>query len=168
MVNRNFFRLILLIGLIVLSIEIKAQKEAKEQEWKSIAVLQTTRAEVEKQFGKSAKGWEKGMVLYELEHYNLLVLYSKGCTGKNDEDYNVPLDTVTHFTVYLKKEIPLSIINIDKMKFEKTVLPPNFSLSSMDEGVTYRISADEMWLISIDYYPKKEQYKFKCQKRLCK
>jgi hypothetical protein len=155
------------MGLFAISIKVKAQEQIKGQEWKSIVTLRTTRDEVEKRFGKPDESDDSGPVkLYKLENYNLLVNYAHGCNNTEKSDYNVPQNTVTHFTVYLKfgKKIPLTALNIDKTKFEKTVLPSETYLSNNDEGVSYRISEDEVWVISIDFYPKKEDYKLNCSK----
>lgn len=163
MCRRKSFYLFLL--LLVFSISVNAQKIAEAQEWKSIVTLKTTRAELENRFGTSGEGWGKGAMLYELEDFNLLVIYSNGCTGDKNADYDVPPDTVLIYTVYLKEKMPLSAMNIDRTKFKKTVYPPGVYLENEDQGVTYRISNDEHWIIKISYRPKKADYKLVCQKK---
>ena len=173
--SRKLFYLILLIGLVGININLMAQKEAKEQEWKSIHILYTTRSEVEKRFGEPTKGREfKFQSLYEQKDYNLLVYYTQGCTSNEDVDnYNVPPDTVKYLIVYLKKPISLSAFNIDitkidTTKFEKTVSPQVRYLTDIDENVIYRLSGnDETSVISIDYRPKKEDYyRLACSKQI--
>lgn len=167
--TRKLFYLFLLA--LVFSISANAQNKAEAQEWKSIVTLKTTRAELENQFGKPSESWGKGQSsgLYKLAYYNLLVNYSKGCTGKpqnGNDEYDVPPETVTHFTVYLKEDLPLSILNIDRTKFEKIIISPiEIVLDSVEEGVNYRISEDEIWAISIYYRPKKADYNLVCQKK---
>lgn len=173
MLNRKTFLLILLAGIIVFISNVKGQQQTERQEWKSIRILHTTRLQVEKQFGAPTDDREfKFQSLYKQKDYNLLVYYNKRCTSSEDiNNYDVPPDTVKYLIVYLKKPMLLSAFNIDIKnlditKFEKTMEPQGRYLNDIDENVTYRLSDnDETSVISIDYRPKKEDYKLNCAKR---
>lgn len=157
--------------LFCLNINFKAQQKAREQAWKSIIILQTTRSEIEKRFGKPKDYSNKNTfgALYEFENYNFRVNYAHGCSNGKQSDYAVRLDTVKELTIYFPfdvgKEVSLSTFNVDKTKFEIGVCSPYLCLMNNNEGVTYFTFENEQ-VRRIRYYPKKEDFKLICESNL--
>ena len=153
------------VGLILFCENINAQKESAQREWESISVLHSTCADVEKQFGKPTESsfTTKTTGFYELKNFNLLIVYSgKPCS--DDNDYQIPVDTVRYFTVSLapNNKISLSAVIRNKDDFEKTIYPPFIYYDSKIKGVVFEVFPENKLIRSIEYRPKKEDYKLQC------
>jgi hypothetical protein len=125
--------------------------------WNSLTPLRSTRADVEKIFGKP-----KESKAYETPSGTFSVNYSD---AKCDEGWNVSKDTVLSLSVSPKSEIGKSFeeLKLDERKFLSSVDDAFFgSWTNAEEGFQYYFSNVRKELISITYIPKKSDNIRRC------
>lgn len=115
-----------------------------------IVPLHSTRADVEKIFGKAVNGnyW------YENEKERIGVNYSvTNCQGEA-AGWNIPRDTVLRFTVSFKTNVMFEELNITLNKLVKNNDKHRITYTDFDKGITYTVT-NEGRLDSISFFPAK-------------
>jgi hypothetical protein len=139
----------------------------KEDKWRQIAVLQSTRSDVERLFGKSK--YEGYSVAYDLEEGRLDVEYSgfNFCAQGQGAGWNVSEWTVVEVTYHFNKPPRFSSMNLDLTRFKKVRESPHspdmISYVNNGEGIAYVVSS-EGELIEIRYFPPVQYNNLRCRK----
>lgn len=133
------------------------------KEWRGIAPLRSTRADVERLLGSPT---EPHGFTYETSNERVTVLYSGGLCGKaGSEVWNVPRDTVTSITVQPKTKLLVSDLQLDRSKYKKVSDPLIADVvyySNVEEGVNVETRAYEEVVISITYTPAAKDDYLRC------
>ncbi len=110
--------------------------------WRGIVPLHSTREDVERLLGPSAKpdGYSE---VYDLGKEAVFIKYSSGpCRKERKGGYNVPSGTVKQIRVSSSAKPQFSDLQIDENKYEKTVdpeLPGVFHYVNREEGIAYEV-----------------------------
>jgi hypothetical protein len=121
------------------------------KEWRGIVPLKSTRADVERLFGKP-----NGLGRYEFDNERAYIDYAKGCDQLQDCLCVVPKDTVISIFVTLETNLKLSELKIDRSKYKKSRsahLPSILNFTNDEEGVTYTIDETDEEVMHITYLP---------------
>ena len=135
-------------------------QDSMAKEWRGIIPLRSTRADVERLFGKPNE-WGR----YQFKDERASIEYSSGpCKGvyqalrKDNCKCLAPKDTV--LSIYVEPvQQTFSALKIDKGKYTRTPIvsgPPNFSYSNRAEGIIYTVDETEDEIIDIEYLPSTE------------
>lgn len=145
-----------LVGLLLLMVFVC---EVRAKEWRGIVPLKSTRADVERLFGKPN---EQG--LYQIQNERVSIWYSKGpcdsmsaAVAKPNCECLVAKDTVLRIAVTFDSPVKDSKLGIDKKKYERTVVDgtyrPTATYADFTEGVVYTIRESEDVVTNIDHLP---------------
>jgi hypothetical protein len=142
-----------------------------EKTWRQkLLLLQSTRADVEKVFGKPIG--KHNDVTYNLEDGTLYISYygydhckpRYGLTA----DWNIPEWTVTEITYLPDNPTQFASLSLDLRKFRMARLSPNvpsmISYVSEEQGIEYTLEGDGLTLHSIRYFPGKQYTNLRCSK----
>lgn len=129
--------------------------------WRGIIPLKSTRAEVERQYGKPDKYGR-----YQLKKERATVLYSDGSCERLPEALKrksckclVDRNVVLAIYVNPLNKRRFSRLKINKRSYVKTSVisgPGRFTYSNLQEGVVYTVDKDDGSLTGIDYFPSQE------------
>lgn len=132
--------------------------DVRAKEWRGIVPLKSTKADVERLFGKPNE-----LGRYEIGNERVSVLYSDGsCESKSQPlarvtcECLVPKDTVLEIDVTLDSLVKVSKLGIDKKKYERTpfhAYQATATYSDFGEGVVYTIRESDDTVTAIDYLP---------------
>ncbi|HEU4507511.1 MAG TPA: hypothetical protein VFR78_04680 [Pyrinomonadaceae bacterium] len=128
------------------------------KEWRGVTPLKSTRADVERLFGKPNE-----LGRYEIENERVTITYSQGpcngalgALGRANCECLVAKDTVLRIAVTLDSAIEVSKLGIDKNKYERTPIhayKPTATYSDFTDGVVYTIRESDDAVTFIDYLP---------------
>lgn len=129
------------------------------KEWRGITPLKSTRADVERLFGKPNK-----LGRYEIQNERVTITYlDNPCNGafgglaKANCECLVAKNTVLKVAVTFESSVKLSKLGIDKRKYERTSVDgmhlPTATYSDFTAGVVYTIRESEDAVTNIDYLP---------------
>lgn len=128
-------------------------------DWRGLAPLSSTRADVERLLGRPAQG--SGNV-YQTGGEKVSVTYSeRPC----DYGWQVPLGTVVSFFVYPKNPTPFANLKLDERKYERRKDPhiaSRYYYVNQEEGINYTVDADAGVVMSIEYYPSAKDMTRQC------
>jgi hypothetical protein len=146
----------LTIGIIGALLILLSATTSSAKAWRGITPLKSTRADVERLFGKPNE-----LGRYEIENDRAYIFYSEGqCTGhyrnlaEETCECLVAKDTVLRIAVTLKKWIQSK--EIGKPNYKRTILSSNPATSTytdLDDGVVYTVHNPDGLLTAIDYWP---------------
>lgn len=144
----------LLFAISVLGVIAAQNSMAKD--WHGIVPLKSTRADVERRFGKPDKWGD-----YQIDDERVSFEYSDGpCTdlyrGLGKENCYCLLEggTVLSITVEPTVKRKFSELRLDLTKFKKTAISPfpyNFEYSNPTEGITYEVDESDDSIRDINY-----------------
>jgi hypothetical protein len=144
------------IGVILTLLVLTITADCHAKSWRGITPLKSTRADVERLFGKP-----NNLGRYEIENERAYVIYSDGpCIigyqnlGKPKCECFVEKDTVLRIGVTLDSAVALP--EFDKTKFSRASLRSNvsmFTYSDLADGVVYTVDESHGTLTAIDYWP---------------
>jgi|GEM_PF-3520145 len=152
----------------------KIQQEkmfVKERDkWKSIILLQSTKAEIENLLGKPKKNVKEYYLssLFNVGNGEIKVNYSRGfCTSNQDGGWNVADDVVTSMIFFPDDTFPkFNELKIDRRKYRKVEGSGSIRLGNPDyyqnseEGITYTVEKERVQ--AIQYFPAKNYRHLKC------
>lgn len=127
------------------------------KEWRGVVPLKSTRADVERRFGKPDK-WGH----YAVGDERVSFEYSDGpCTdlyrtlGKDNCYCSLEAGTVT--SIFVKSIVPrkISDLKLDMKKFKRTPISPfpdTFEYADRIEGITYEVDESENTIRNIEFY----------------
>jgi len=145
----KLFTAVLLISLIV------GRGLGENDEWKKIAPLKTTRADVEALLGPAQGAYE---VVYQLKDGHLSIEYSIGpCKPGQHGGWNVPENVVIslHFSPRRTNRLKDLRLNLTKFRKVEGGHTPTYTYYIDDEtGVTYAVEKSRV--VYIEYGPPKE------------
>ncbi|HEV3470078.1 MAG TPA: hypothetical protein VG148_12210 [Pyrinomonadaceae bacterium] len=143
-----------------------AAAAAEAKPWRRVVPLRTTRAEVERRFGKP----DPKSRHYEFRSHRAFVVYAggDGC-AEGSSGWDVPRDTVVQIIVTPKRRLRFSRLRLDMTKFRKAADPetPAHTLYTNEEdGVTYRVFEGggeyQGRVLKIQYDPAAEDAHLRC------
>ncbi|HWS53179.1 MAG TPA: hypothetical protein VN228_03600 [Pyrinomonadaceae bacterium] len=120
-------------GLLLLA---AAAAEAKA--WRRVVPLRTTRAQVERRFGKPRPRDRR----YHFRAESALVNYAGGGGCAGGAEWDVPRDTVLSIFVTPKRRLDIGSLRLDMTKFKKTTAsdtPSRALYTNEEEGITYDV-----------------------------
>ena len=138
-----------------------------EPQWRKIALMSSTREDVERLLGRSQ--YEGYSASYTVENGMIQVEYYpfKYCEPQSGADLKVPQWTVVEITYTPDNPPKLSDLNLDLKKFrrvrESFDVPDLISYVNDEEGVDYTFQADDT-LNDIRYFPAKRFDSLRCIK----
>ena len=154
---------------LALSLSVQFKTNASAQvSWTQVVLLQSTRADVEKLFGKPIG--ENYSVTYNLRDgvmYLEYYLYDR-CKPKYGYrgDWNIPEWTVTDITFEPDNPPQFSSLKLDLHKFRKVRKSPNVpemvSYINDTEGVEYTLAVDGRTVQTIRYFPGRRFNNLRC------
>lgn len=126
---------------------------ARAESWRGITPLKSTRADVERLFGRPSEEYRR----YEFPEETASVRYAAGnqCDDPNDCWCVAPKDVVTNIEVSVSVEMKFSGLKLDLREYEKftSPAPPHHTTYTNEKrGITYTVSEDGE-VLSINYYP---------------
>jgi hypothetical protein len=142
--------------VVLLWLLLTAELQAKD--WRGVMPLKSTRADVERLFGKP-----NALGRYQFQEERAYVNYSEGlCVGayrplgKANCKCLIPKDTV--LSVYVQLELPRSFSNLrlDKTKYVRQSLlvgPPMATYTNLKEGIIYTVDESDDDIVDIEYLP---------------
>jgi hypothetical protein len=144
------------IGAILTLLVFTVTADCYAKSWRGITPLKSTRADVERLFGKPN---DRGR--YEMENERAYIIYSEGpCIvgyqnlGKPKCECFVEEGTVLRIAVSLDSAVALP--KMDMTKFSRKQLRSNlrlFTYSDLTDGVVYTVNESNRTLTDIDYWP---------------
>ena len=121
--------IIIFTWLILISVPVFSQKTESgwkvENGWQGLIPIQSTKANVEKLFGKGIQ--MKSQVFYQFQHDTKDAIISVGYAipcGENPHllsRFDVPPNTLIRYRVELKQPIPITDLKFNKNRFERNV-----------------------------------------------
>lgn len=128
--------------------------------WRGIVPLQSTRAEVESQFGE---GTNECKCSYYRDDINVFFVYASGdCESDGSGDWNITKDTVIRFTIYPKVREQLSELEIDERKFEKRAdIGDRLIYVNREEGMSFSVDGNKV-VDSFSYGPSEKDESRRC------
>ena len=152
-VKRFLIRLAFLITILSVS-----ALESRAESWRGIIPLKSTRADVERVFGKPPPGEIDFLATYKLNDGEFRVLYSvkKLCREVDTCRCMVPDDTVLEVAVQRKVKLKFSRLTIDRSKFDRLVNPENtneVAYCDFDSGLIYNVLQRDDSILSVQYGP---------------
>lgn len=143
-------------------------RDGEQAKWKQIAVLRSTRSDVERLLGKSeSQGYT---VTYDLEDAHLFINYAmfNFCEKKNKFGWNVPEWTVTEVTYSAYHPFQFSSLKLNLKRFRKIrenpCCPELITYVSDEDGVAYTLNP-EGTLNNIRYFPSSRYDYLLCSKQ---
>jgi hypothetical protein len=144
--------------LITIFVLLVAAQASKGKEWRGIVPLKSTRADVERRFGKPDRWGD-----YQVGEERISFQYSEGgpCTdlyrtlGKDNCHCSLEDDTVVSIFVEPISKRRVSDLKLDMTKFRRTPINPfphTFEYSNRTEGINYEVDESEDRIRSIEYY----------------
>jgi len=128
------------------------------KEWRGITPLKSTRADVERRFGKPDK-WGN----YELNEERVSFDYGDGpCKGLylllGEDNCKCLADESAVLKIFVEPIVKrrISALKLDMKKFTRTPISPfphTFEYSNREEGITYTVDEPEDEIRHITYYP---------------
>lgn len=129
------------------------------RDWRGLAPLRSTRADVERLLGQPEQGSSN---VYQTAGEKVSVTYSeRPC----DYDWQVPIGTVVSFSVYPKNPTPLAGLKLDERKYEKRRDPhleTIYYYVNQAEGINYTVDAQAGVVQSFEYYPVAKEKARRC------
>lgn len=118
------------------------------KEWRGITPLRSTRANVERLFGRSADG-RGSWAVYQTEEEGISILFASGppCGSNAENEWRVPKGTVISISISPKTIILLSKLNIDESKYQKLKDPHQLNRIeywNKEEGESISVVDDEV------------------------
>ena len=164
--------ILLASSLGLLSIIASGQTDPIEKGWKGILPLQSTRADVEKAFGKHFRIEPEGHHSYKTDDFVIQVNYVPGpCLPNpyNKAKVNAPAGTVLDTWIYLNKLILISDLNFNRAGYQRIINKEDsndISYVSSEAGITIgaMIFPDKKEnVVTITYRPtEKSKARFAC------
>lgn len=151
--KRNFPLISILIFVLVIS------GYGQSNSWNGLTPLRSTRADVEKLFGKSEE--DKCSTCYKTAKEEISFTYSK---GRCDEKWNVPPDTVLQISIspISDKGKSFEELKLDESKFSCLANDNFFTVcTNADEGLLYSFSPYREF-VGMVYIPKKADNHLRC------
>jgi hypothetical protein len=140
------------VGLLVLPVESIAK------EWKGIVPLKSTRADVERRFGKPDKWGD-----YEFDHERVSFDYGHGpCKGAyvalRQNNCKCLVDENTVMSIFVEPTVnrKISDMKLDLTNFRRIPISPfpnTFEYDNAEEGITYTVDELNNQLKHVTYYP---------------
>lgn len=132
--------------------------DVSAKEWQGIVPLKSTRADVERLFGKPNE-----LGRYEFNNHRVSIWYSEGPCADNSGglakvncECLVAKDTVLRIGVTFELPIKASKLSLDKTKYERTLIyayHPTATYADFTEGVVYTLREKDDTVTNIDYLP---------------
>jgi len=161
---------VLLLGFVVATLTL-VTVESQEATWKQkVLLLQSTRADVEKLFGKPIGKYYD--VTYNLGQGTLYIEYYDfdRCKPSHgyDGEWNLPEWTVTEIRYRPDHPPTFASLHLDLSKLRKLHLNPGVpdvvSYVNDEEGVEYTVESDGR-LNNVRYFPGSRYERFRCPKK---
>lgn len=141
----------------------------RKYEWEKIALLVTTKGEVEEYFGKPIDETPFVNAIYSTDFGRITVWYQgSNQPGEWKCQFDLPMDIVMGYTVFLADSIPVSKFTHDLKTFTKNATHVGRkTYKNLDLGIF--LAADE-WsdkseeIAMLDYFPTEKQFKCYCRK----
>ena len=134
----------------------------QERGWRGITPLHSTREDVERLIGPPMM---PGGITYDLKAERVNVGYSDGACAKGQpSEWNVPLNTVTHITIYPRTKLMLSDLQRDLSRFEKFINPHNpdsVFYNDGENGISIGTQSNGEVVI-IEYFPTRKDSNLRC------
>ena len=130
--------------------------ELQAKEWRGITPLKSTRADVERLFGKENE-WKR----YQFENERAYIFYSTepcGMKGVTEVTQKcrclIPEGTVVSINVTVEESRKFSALKLNQREFQKEfVLPGMYDYSDLKEGVKYTVDERRDQIVEIVYLP---------------
>ena len=161
-----WIRLVLFTLVLFLSFVTPAYPQ--DNSWNGITPLRSTRADVEKIFGKPDRNSVGTFTaMYQTSSGRVFVLYSTGaCYLKPSHGWNVPALTVISMSVYPIPEPNFDESKIDKTKFVKRPDPEILSevaYPNEKDGVSVSVNSWDQVMTRYHYFPESKYNNLKCK-----
>lgn len=159
---------VLLISSNALPLQKSSRAQGEKAKWKQIAVLRSTRSDVERLLGKADS--EGYTVAYDLEEGHLFVDYAiyDFCDERNEYGWNVPQWAVTELSYSPYRAPKFSSLKLNLKGFRKIrenpCCPEMITYISDEEGVAYTLNP-ERTLHNIRYFPSSRYNYLLCRKQ---
>lgn len=159
-------RLVLITLVLFLSSVTPAYPQ--DNAWNGVIPLKSTRADVEKIFGKpNTDSVGTFAATYQTASGRIFVLYSTGpCSLKPSHGWNVPALVVISMSVYPTPEPDFEESKIDNTKFVKRPDPEILSevaYTNEKDGVSVTVNSWDQVITSYRYFPASKYNKLKCK-----
>src|SRR5215213_4101128 len=122
------------------------------QDWRKIAPLKSTRAEVEALLGPAEGAFS---AIYQLEAGSLFIEYSSGpCRPERKGGWNVPENVVVSVSFSPKHKVRIANVKLDPKKFRKVIgqhVGGVIHYINDEEGITYAVQGGKV--DAIEYGP---------------
>ncbi|HEX8920411.1 MAG TPA: hypothetical protein VF766_02965 [Pyrinomonadaceae bacterium] len=145
------------LSLIFITLTLTQISEAAD--WRGIAPLRSTRADVERLLGPPEQGSSN---VYQTASERISVSYSERAC---DYGWQVPAGTVISLSVYPKTPPPFAGLKLDERNFVKRTDPHIESLQyyvNQDAGINYTVDAGRGVVTGIEYYPSAKDNNRQC------
>lgn len=133
--------------------------------WKTLVPLRSTRADVERLFGKPHEVLGS-TPLYKFSEENVVFTYARGNCDPYDGGWNVPAQTIIEIKIIPQGAMPLGKAGLDLSKYRRTETqhPPAITYTNAEEGVTIttRMFTAPEDILSIQLRPSVRELEFAC------
>ena len=132
---------------------------AEARDWRGIAPLRSTRAEVERLLGAPEQGSSN---VYQTGSERISVSYAERTC---DYGWQVPVGTVISFSITPKNPSAFADLKLDERKFVKRVDPHIESIYyyiNQEEGINYTVDTGRGVVTGIEYYPSAKDNNRRC------
>jgi hypothetical protein len=152
----HIVRLVLLGGVLLLS-----TWESRAESWRGVIPLKSTRADVERLFGKPIPGVVDFLATYRLDDCEVRFHYQvkEQCREVDRCECAVPDDTVIEIAVESKSKAKFSSLKIDRTAFDRFPLVENTGIiiyRNSKAGLIYAVSDEDDVVIYVQYAPSAE------------
>ena len=139
-----------------------------ENEWKGLAPLKSTRADVEKMLGKpTPESKAPYAAMYKTKNERVFVRYSSGlCSVNSTNGWNVPESTVLLISVYPEVPPKFDETQFKKDGFEKRPDPEilsSIAYTNERDGISITVNSWSGVITSFDYFPEAKNNHLKCR-----
>ena len=128
-------------------------------DWRGLAPLRSTRADVERLLGQPERG-SKGVYLTQSER--ITVTYAAGAC---DYDWRVPPGTVISISVSPKNPPPFAGLRLDERRYEKrrdVHIETLYYYVNAEEGINYTVDTGKGVVTGVEYYPSAKDNNRRC------
>jgi hypothetical protein len=151
------------IVIQVASVFALAQEQPIEKGWKNIKLFESKRSDLEKTLGKGYEGFGGAETTYGEKNEPVWVFYSKGpCAGTVEKPgYNIEKDTVTSYTHYFFKDMPLTELKWNPSDYSRDPSGNAVWYTNKKQGIVVVtiVGSDKEWVALVGYGPTEEQKK---------
>jgi len=149
-----------IIALLILAIFPSVfSAQPQQRGWAGILPLQSTRAEVEAQLGKSSDACQ---CRYRNPNETVVLDYAKGPCKGPPHGWNVAAGTVLQITVHPTSQLSLAQLGVNEKEYARNVSPgePVVHFTNLRAGIKYSVS--DGTVTSISYIPSLKDVSLRC------